>query len=310
MRIIFMGSPEFSVPILKEITKQHEVVAVYAQPPKPAGRGYKLTPCPVHQAAEHMGLSCYTPKSLRNIEAQAEFASHGAELAVVVAYGLILPKEVLDAPKHGCMNIHASLLPRWRGAAPIQRAIEAGDTQTGITYMQMDEGLDTGDMLMKFSCDITKDTTGGSLHDQLSALGTLHINDILAAYEQGTIKRQKQPEDGITYAQKILKAESIIDWDCSATAIERKLRAFTPWPALFTQLGDMRIKILEAHVEEYPSILGEQTGLCVDDALLVKCGENALRITKLQQAGKKAMNADDFLRGYAVPKGTTFSKTA
>ncbi len=303
MRVVFMGSPEFSVPVLKEIAKQHEVVAVYSQPPKPAGRGYKLTPCPVHQAAESMKFACYTPKSLRNAESQTEFANHNVDIAIVVAYGLILPKEILSAPKMGCMNIHASLLPRWRGAAPIQRAIEAGDAQTGITYMQMDEGLDTGDMLKKFTCDITKKTTGGSLHDQLSVLGALHVNDILAAYQNGTINPQKQPEEGVTYAQKISKAESIVDWGLPAVEIERKLRAFTPWPALFTQLGDMRIKILEAHVEEYSSKHGEQKGQCLDDKLLVKCGKDALRITKLQQAGKKAMNADDFLRGNAVSAG-------
>ncbi len=306
MRVIFMGSPEFSVPVLKKIAQQHELVAVYAQSPKPAGRGYKLTPCPVHQAAQSMNLCCHTPTSLRNIEAQAEFASHNADIAVVVAYGLILPKEILWTPKLGCINIHASLLPRWRGAAPIQRAIEAGDPKTGITYMQMDEGLDTGDMLMKLSCHITKDTTGGSLHDQLSALGASHINQVLAAYEQKAINPQKQPEAGVTYAQKITKAETIIDWSLPAKTIERKLRAFTPWPALFTQIGDMRIKILAAHVEEYPSTTGEQTGLCVDDRLLVKCGSNALRITKLQQAGKKALIADDFLRGYAARAGTIF----
>ncbi len=307
MRIIFMGSPDFSVSILQEIIKKHEVVAVYSQPPKPAGRGYKLTPCPVHKAAEQMELPCYTPKSLRNGEAQAKFQAHNADIAIVVAYGLILPKEILDAPKMGCINIHASILPRWRGAAPIQRAIEAGDAQTGITFMQMDEGLDTGDMLQKVFCDITEQTTGGSLHDQLAKMGSEHINPLLDAYIAGKLQPQKQPETGVTYAQKIHKSESVIDWSLPAIAIERKLRAFTPWPALFTQINGIRTKILAAELEDVPMSDNVQTGQCLDDRLLVRCGKGALRITKLQQAGKTALSTDDFLRGHTILSGTILS---
>lgn len=294
-----MGSPDFSVGILKELHKEHEIVAVYAQPPKPAGRGYKLTSCPVHQAALDMGLDVYTPKSLRNESEQQIFAAHKADIAIVVAYGLILPKEILEAPKLGCINIHASILPRWRGAAPIQRAIEAGDKITGITFMQMDEGLDTGDMLRKIEIPIDDKETGGSLHDKLSAVGAEHINELLA--ELSGVTPQKQDDDNATYAHKLSREESRIDWSKPAEVIERRLRAFTPWPGCYSEYGGARLRILEAAVENCET--NAELGSIMDDELLVACGQKALRLIRLQKAGKKPMMAADFLRGVPLKKG-------
>ncbi|MFV0431551.1 MAG: methionyl-tRNA formyltransferase [Alphaproteobacteria bacterium] len=302
MRIIFMGSPEFSVATLKELHKKHEVCAVYTQPPKPAHRGHKITKSAIHQAAEDMGLNVYTPKSLRKHEAQQEFAAHQADIAIVVAYGLILPKEILEAPIRGCINIHASLLPRWRGAAPIQRAIEAGDEQTGITYMQMDEGLDTGDELLKITLPIQANETGGSLHDKLSAIGAENINKLLAKLDN--IHPQKQQQEGVTYAHKLSRKESKVNWNDTATTIERRLRAFNPWPGTFCEYQQVRLRILEAHMEEV--VHNQKVGSLLDDRLLVACGQNALRITKLQKAGKKPMLANDFLRGNAISTGDYF----
>lgn len=303
MRIIFMGSPEFSVGVLKELHKEHEIIAVYSQPPKPAGRGYKLTKCAVHQAAEDLGLKVYTPKSLRNPEAQAEFAAHKADVAIVVAYGLILPKEILNAPQLGCINIHASLLPRWRGAAPIQRAIEAGDTETGITYMQMDEGLDTGDELQKIIIPIAPDETGGSLHDKLAKVGAQNINALLA--NLNNIIPQKQSEVGITYAHKLSRDESKVDWNRPAQEIERRLRAFTPWPGLFTEYKGDWICLLSVEIEQitHPT----KAATLLDDNLLVACNPNAIRIIKLQKAGKKPMDSKAFLLGNPISKNNLFS---
>ncbi len=299
MRIIFMGSPDFSVSVLKELHKQHEIIAVYSQPPKPAGRGYKLTPCAVHKAALEMGLNVYTPKTLRHKAEQDIFESHKADIAIVVAYGLILPKEILEAPSLGCINIHASLLPRWRGAAPIQRAIEAGDKLTGITYMQMDEGLDTGAMLRKIELPIDSAETGGSLHDKLAHMGAQNINALLAELAQ--ITPQKQDDNKASYAHKLSREESRINWSEAAAQIEQRLRAFTPWPGCYTEYEGARLRILEAHEET-----GETSAVCgtlLDDELLVACGAQALRITQLQKAGKKAMNAKDFLLGTPLKKG-------
>ncbi len=302
MRIVFMGSPDFSVGILKELHKQHEIIAVYSQPPKPAGRGYKLTPCPVHKAAIEMGLDVYTPKSLRNKDEQQIFAAHNADIAIVVAYGLILPKEILEAPNLGCINIHASILPRWRGAAPIQRAIEAGDNVTGITFMQMDEGLDTGDMLRKVEIPIEENETGGSLHDKLAFAGANNINALLAELSQVT--PQKQNNSNASYAHKLSREESRINWLEPAEIIERRLRAFTPWPGSYTEYNGERLRILEAHIENYEG--EEKAGTVIDDKLLVACGKNALRITHLQKAGKKAMPAQDFLLGMPIKKADKF----
>ncbi|MFV0322417.1 MAG: methionyl-tRNA formyltransferase [Alphaproteobacteria bacterium] len=302
MRIVFMGSPEFSVGILKELHKVHEIVAVYSQPPKPAGRGYKLTKCAVHQAAEDFGLNVHTPKSLRNLEAQAEFAAHNADVAIVVAYGLILPEEILNAPKDGCINIHASLLPRWRGAAPIQRAIEAGDTETGITYMQMDEGLDTGDELQKIIVPITTDETGGSLHDKLAKIGAQNINGLLA--NLNNITPQKQSEVGVTYAHKLSRNESKVDWNCPAQEIERRLRAFTPWPGLYTEYQGERIRLLGLRIEDINHEY--EAGLVLDTHLLIACHPNAVRITRLQKSGKKPMDSKSFLLGNPIGAKTKF----
>ncbi len=302
MRIIFMGSPDFSVPILKELYEKHEVVAVYAQPPKPAGRGYKLTSCPVHKEAEKMELKVYTPYTLRSSEEQQKFVAHKADIAIVVAYGLILPKVILEAPKFGCINIHASLLPRWRGASPIQRAIEAGDKQTGITFMQMNEGLDTGDIFYKIEMTIDKKETGGSLHDKLSNMGAQNINMLLSNLK--SIKPQKQDDNKATYAHKLSRDESRIDWQKPAEELERRLRAFTPWPGCYTQYGDARIRILNAVIEPYEH--NQKSGILLDDNLLVACKQKALRITQLQKAGKKAMSAEAFLLGTSLKKGDKF----
>ncbi len=302
MRLIFMGSPEFSVPVLQELQKEHDVVAVYSQPPKPAGRGYKLTSCPVHKAAEEMGLNIHTPSSLRNEEEQLKFKAYQADIAVVVAYGLILPKEILEAPKWGCINIHASLLPRWRGAAPIQRAIEAGDKLTGITYMQMDEGLDTGAMLRRIELPIEETETGGSLHDKLSRLGAKNINLLLAEFH--TITAQNQNESHVTYACKLSRDESRMDWSQSADALERRLRAFTPWPGSFTEYEGVRIRILDVMKEDIQH--SARGGTILDDNLLIACGQKALRIKRLQKAGKKPMSAETFLLGFPLKKGEKF----
>ncbi len=299
-RLTFMGTPDFSVPILAAlIDAGHEVAAVYSQPPRPAGRGHHERPSPVHSFAAARGLTIRTPKSLRSVEAQAEFAALGADLAVVAAYGLILPKPILDAPRRGCINVHASLLPRWRGAAPIQRSILAGDERTGVTIMQMDEGLDTGDMLLTEAVPITPSTDAASLHDALAALGARLIVQALSQLEAGTLAATPQPAKGVTYAAKLGKDEGRLDWRRPARDLERAVRAFAPWPgAWFEQAGE-RFKVLAAELGE-----GEGApGTVLDDSLTVACGEGALRLLKVQRAGKGPVEAAAFLRGYALPPG-------
>ena len=299
-KIVFMGTPDFSTkPLLSLIEAGHEVVAVYTQPPRPAGRGEKLRKSPVHELAESKGIPVFTPTSLKTLEAQEEFESHQADIAVVVAYGIILPKEILEASRLGCLNIHASLLPRWRGAAPIQRAIEAGDRETGITIMQMDEGLDTGDMLLKGSVEITPQTTGQSLHDELADLGA---DLIVKALEQDKLIPETQPDEGVTYAKKLSRSESHVDWTKSAEEIERTLRAFTPWPGLYFTHNKKRIKLLEVEVSDG----GGSPGQTLDDALTVACGMGALKILKLQKEGKAPVDAQAFLNGTPVPQGAQF----
>ncbi|RKQ69997.1 methionyl-tRNA formyltransferase [Oceanibaculum indicum] len=296
-----MGTPDFSVPALKAlIDAGHEIAAVYSQPPRPAGRGHKLTPSPVHAYAESQGIDVRTPKSLRNAEAQAAFAALNLDCAVVVAYGLILPKPILEAPRLGCVNIHASLLPRWRGAAPIQRAVQAGDAESGVTIMQMDEGLDTGPMLLSEAVPITPETTGQSLHDDLSALGGRMIVAALEALDSGTLKPIAQPEAGVTYAAKLAKEEALLDWTKPAADLERQIRAFDPWPGSFFLHQGERLKVLKAEMAA-----GSGTpGTVLDDALTVACGTGALRLLRVQRPGKAAMEADALLRGYPLPKGT------
>ena len=300
MRVIFMGTPDFAVPALKALVTQHDVIAVYTQPPRPAGKGYKVQKTPVHGVAESAGIPVFCPVSLRKQPAQDEFVTlaQTADVAVVCAYGLILPKAVLEAPRYGCINIHASLLPRWRGAAPIHRAVLAGDTESGVTIMQMDEGLDTGPMLLSERVAITPETTGGLLHDALSEMGARLILKALAQKPAAVT----QPETGVTYADKIQKSEAALDFAQPAVDLLRRIRAFNPWPGAYFELSGTRIKVFDAVVE--PSDKAVTPGTVLDDCLLIRCGTDALRLKTVQPAGKKQMSAEAFLRGHAVCQGT------
>jgi methionyl-tRNA formyltransferase len=299
MRLAFMGTPDFSVPILAAlIDAGHEIAAVYSQPPRPAGRGHKEHLTPVHAFAAAKGIAVRTPRSLKSPEEQQAFRDLGLDMAVVAAYGLILPKAVLDAPERGCLNVHASLLPRWRGAAPIQRAILAGDTETGVTIMQMDAGLDTGDMLLKDTAAITPATTAQSLHDDLAAMGARLIVEAVARYPD--LVPRKQPEEGVTYAAKLGKDEGRLDWTRPAAELERQVRGLNPWPGVWCESGSERLKVLAA--EPVPG--KGAPGTVLDGALTVACGEGALRLTRLQRPGKGPMAAADLLRGFAIPAGT------
>ncbi|MAU43981.1 MAG: methionyl-tRNA formyltransferase [Yangia sp.] len=299
MRVIFMGTPDFSVPVLEALVAAgHEIAAVYCQPPRPAGRGKKDRPTPVHARAEALGLEVRHPERLRSAEEQERFAALGADVAVVVAYGLILPQPVLDAPKHGCLNIHASLLPRWRGAAPIHRAILSGDAETGVCIMQMEAGLDTGPGLLREATEIGAQETTGELHDRLSAMGARLITEALDRLDG--LAPEVQPEDGVTYAQKIDKAEAAVDWSRPATEISRQIRGLAPFPGAWTTLGGERIKLLGARV-----VAGQGApGTALDDGFTIACGEGAVQVTRAQRAGKGAQEAETFLRGMAIPRGT------
>ncbi len=302
LRLAFMGTPDFAVPILEAlVVAGHEVVAVYAQPPRPAGRGYREQPSPVQRAAETAGIPVHTPARLDAAE-QETFRALSVDAAVVAAYGLILPKPVLSAPRLGCLNVHASLLPRWRGAAPIQRAILAGDTETGVTIMQMDEGLDTGPMLLAEPVSIGPETTAASLHDALSALGARMIVCALAGRADGTLVPRPQPADGVTYAKKLQRDEGRLDWSKPAVELERAVRALNPAPGVWFEHGGERVKVLAATLAE--SRTDAPPGMVLDRALTVACGAGALRLTKLQRAGRAAVDAEAFLRGYALPPGT------
>lgn len=291
MRVIFMGTPDFSVPVLEALVDAgHEIAAVYCQPPRPAGRGKKDRPSPVQMRAEALGLTVRSPKSLRTPEAQAEFAAFQADIAVVVAYGLILPQAILDAPAQGCLNIHASLLPRWRGAAPIHRAIMAGDAQTGVCIMQMEAGLDTGPVLLRQATDIGAQETTGALHDRLSAMGADLIVTALARLPD--LMPQAQPEDGVTYAEKISKSEARIDWTQDAQTVDRQIRGLSPFPGAWCEVGGERIKLLGSHV-----VAGEGTPGQVLGGFTIACGQGAVAVTHAQRAGKKAMGADEVLKG-------------
>ncbi len=302
MNIAFMGTPDFAVPALAALAAAgHCVIAAYTQPPRPAGRGQKDQPSPVQRAAERLGVPVRAPRSLRDAAAQSEFKELRADLAVVAAYGLILPKAVLDAPLRGCLNIHASLLPRWRGAAPIQRAIEAGDAESGITIMVMDEGLDTGPMLLKESVPIGADTTAGMLHDALAARGGKLIVRAVAGLESGALVPVPQPAEGVTYAKKIAKDEARIDWRTPAFVLERRIRAFNPFPGAWFEAKGERVRVLRAAIcESRPAA----PGTVLDETLAIACGEGALRPLELQRAGKAPVAADAFLRGFPLPPGT------
>lgn len=296
MRIIFMGSPEFSVGALKALANAgHEIVAVYSQPPRPKGRGQGIEKTAVHAAAEEMGYPVFTPASLKPEEEVERFKSFNADVAVVAAYGLILRKNILEAPRLGCINIHASSLPRWRGAAPIQRAIEAGDVETGITTMQMDIGLDTGPMLLLETTPITKDDTAQILHDRLAEIGARLIVKTLENIPAPKI----QPEEGVTYASKLTKEESHIDWTQSATAIERKLRAMTPWPGLSFAYKGERFRV---HAVEIIDESGAP-GTILAAPFVIACGDKALSITEIQRAGKNRQKIEEFCRGFVVTIG-------
>lgn len=298
MRVVFMGTPDFSVPTLTEIVSAgHEVVAVYTRAPKPAGRGQAERKSPVHETAEAFGIPVFTPRSLKGEAEQAQFAALSAEVAVVVAYGLLLPKAVLDAPEYGCLNLHGSLLPRWRGAAPIQRAIMAGDKQTGIVVMQMDEGLDTGAMGPTEIIPISPDMTAGELHDQMMRLGADLMGRALAALERGSLDFTAQPPSGETYATKIDKAEARIDFSQPAEAVHNRIRGLSPFPGAWFELDlggkPTRIKALRSTV-----VAGNGApGSLIGEGLTIACGSGAVRLTQVQREGKGAMDAATFLRG-------------
>ncbi|WIY53339.1 methionyl-tRNA formyltransferase [Devosia sp. YIM 151766] len=298
MRVVFMGTPEFSVPTLAEIVSAgHDVLAVYTRAPKPAGRGQDERKSPVHEAAEAFGIPVFTPRSLKDEAEQAQFASLNAEVAVVVAYGLILPKPILEAPEYGCLNLHGSLLPRWRGAAPIQRAIMAGDKQTGIVVMRMDEGLDTGAMGPTEIIPIGPDMVAGELHDQMMRLGADLMGRALAALERGSLDFTPQPADGATYAAKIDKAEARIDFSKNAEAVHNLIRGLSPFPGAWFELelgGKMvRIKALRSTLAPDSGAPGTLAG----DGLVIACGTGAVRLIQVQREGKGAMDAATFLRG-------------
>lgn len=298
MRIVFMGTPDFAVPTLRALVAAgHEVVATYSQPPRAAGRGKQLQPSAVHRAAEALGIPVCTPVSLKGAEEQAALAALEADVAVVAAYGLILPQAVLDAPRLGCLNVHGSLLPRWRGAAPVQRAILAGDTTTGVTIMQMERGLDTGPMLAKVETPVARKTTG-ELTAELAEKGAGLMVSVLA--DLPAHPPVVQPEAGVTYAHKIEKAESRLDFTRSAIEVERQVRAFAPAPGAFFELEGERYRVLAADADEGSG----EPGTTLDDALTIACGERALRPTLIQRAGKPAMETAALLRGRAIPAGT------
>ncbi len=306
LRVAFMGTPDFSVPTLKAILDAgHDVVAVYSQPPRPAGRGKKRRASPVHLLADARGIEVRTPLSLRDDQEIELFKGLEVDVAVVVAYGLILPREILRAPRLGCVNVHASLLPRWRGAAPIQRAILAGDTESGVTLMAMDEGLDTGAMLGHRSVPIAPDDTGASLHDTLAGIGAEMIVTCLARLASGEVDPEPQPDEGVTYAAKLDKEDGRIDWSLPARDVERQIRALDPWPGAWFTYDQQRYKVLSADVVSLGALTNEP-GTVLHPDMTVACGADALRPTRIQRQGKAAMDVDAFLRGHAVAPGTVF----
>ena len=304
MRLVFMGSPDFAVPALQALVGAgHDVAAVYCQPPRPAGRGQALQPCPVQRAGETLGLTLHHPARLRgNAEALAAFQALESDAAVVAAYGLILPRDWLAAPRRGCLNIHASLLPRWRGAAPIHAAILAGDAETGVTIMQMDAGLDTGAMLRRGTVPIGPETTAAGLHDALAELGARLVLETLAAGDAPV----PQPEAGACYAPRLPRAAGRIDWSQDAAAIDRRIRAMTPWPGAFTHLDEVVLKIERATPLQAPAATHDRAapGSVLDDRLTIACGRGVLRIDRLQWPGRSVLDTPDFLRGRPIPTGT------
>jgi methionyl-tRNA formyltransferase len=304
LRVVFMGTPDFAVPTLSEIVGQgHEVAAVYTRAPAAAGRGMELKPSPVHRMAQRFGLPVLTPESLRGEEAAERFRSHDADVVVVVAYGMILPASILGVPPLGCLNLHASLLPRWRGAAPIQRAVMAGDTETGVAVMRMEEGLDTGPVAMVERVPIGPDMTAGELHDRLMGLGADLMVRALAALSRGALHFTPQPEEGVTYAHKLTNAEARIDWAQPAKAVHDRIRGLSPFPGAFFAAdfgkGPERVKVLRSVLTKGAG----GPGTLLDVSGTVACGDGAVRLLQIQPAGKQAMAADEFLRGRRLPAG-------
>ncbi|MEJ0074986.1 MAG: methionyl-tRNA formyltransferase [Alphaproteobacteria bacterium] len=301
LRLIFMGTPDFAVPTLIEIVgRGHEVVGVYTRAPRPAGRGMELQPTPVEREARRLRLPVLTPKTLRTQEAAAQFRAHSADAAVVVAYGLILPVPILEAVPLGCFNVHASALPRWRGAAPINRAIMAGDAESGVCVMKMAEGLDTGDVALEERVSIGPDETAGDLHDRLALLGARLMPVALGALERGTLQLTPQPDDGVTYAAKIDKGETRIDWGKPWGEVHNHIRGLSPFPGAWFELGGQRTKVLHSTRGEGSGV----PGTVLDERLTIACGKGAVRLTEVQRAGKQPMKAEEFLRGAKIAAGT------
>ena len=305
MRIVFMGTPDFAVPTLAEIVGSgHEVVAAYTRAPAAGGRrGLDLVPSPVHRAAEKLGVPVLTPSTLRTDEAVATFAAHEADVAVVVAYGRILPQAILDLPKLGCLNVHASLLPRWRGAAPIQRAIMAGDAESGVAVMKMEAGLDTGPVGLLERVAIGPDMTAGELHDRLMIVGGDIMGRALAALERGGLHFTPQPDEGVTYAAKIEKSETRIDWSKPAKQVHDHIRGLSPFPGAWFDLAGVRVKVLRSTL----GLGAGKPGEVLDDRLTVACGEGAVRLIEVQKAGSRALAAEEFLRGVELVKGVVLA---
>ena len=308
MRVVFLGTPEFSVPTLSElVARGHEVVAVYTREPAAAGRGMAARKSPVHVAAEKFGIAVHHLKSLRGEEAAELFRSHAADVAVVIAYGLLLPKNILDAPAHGCLNLHASLLPRWRGAAPIHRAVMAGDKETGVMVMKMEEGLDIGPVGLAERVTISENVTTGELHDKLSLLGADLMTRALAALERGSLNFTPQAVEGVTYAKKIEKSESKIDWAKPAREVHDHIRGLSPFPGAWFEMEiegkPVRVKVIRSRLANERGV----PGTLVDDHLTVATGEGAVKLAEVQRAGAKAMNAEEFLRGAKLAKGAKLS---
>lgn len=304
LRIAYMGTPDFAVPALEALIRSpHQVVAVYTQAPKPKGRGHQVQNTPVHEVALQHGIDVRTPKTLRDAQEQAAFAALDLDIAIVAAYGLLLPKPVLTAPKLGCLNLHGSMLPRWRGAAPIQRAIEAGDTSTGICLMGMDEGLDTGPVYASASLPITAATTSASLYVDMAQAGATLLMQHLDAIASHTLTATPQPQDGVTYAKKIEKTEAHINWQEEASVIERRLRAFTPWPLLEFTCGAEKLKLLRADVIALEAGKTYAPGTLLDDQFTIACGSHALRLLTVQRPGKGPVDGAACLRGLQIPLG-------
>ena len=305
MRIVFMGTPVFAVPVLSELVGQgHEIGAVYTRAPARSGRGMGETPSPVHALASRLGLPVHHPATLKGEEAAAAFRDHDADLAVVVAYGMLLPQAILDAPRLGCLNLHGSILPRWRGAAPIQRAVMAGDAETGVAVMRMEAGLDTGPVGMEERIRLTPDMTAGDLHDRLAPIGADLMGRAVGALARGTLQFRPQPDEGVTYAKKIDKAEARIDWSRPASEVLRHIMGLSPFPGAFFEAdlghGPERVKVLRARLADGSGV----PGTVLDAALTVACGTGAVALTALQRAGKAPLSAAELLRGRPVPAGT------